>query len=63
VSSNNVDYRLLDRFVAAQRRNTDARYDVHALERLRTVVELRRDERRRGAAAGGASVVPLPLDD
>jgi len=59
----NVDYRLLDRFVDAQRENTDSRYDVQALDRLRTVVELRRDDRRRGRLHRSSSIVPLPLDD
>jgi hypothetical protein len=59
--SSNVDYRLLERFLAAQRRNTEGRYDAEALNRLRTVVELRRHERARSATGG--SVVPLPLDD
>ncbi len=59
----NVDYRLLDRFVDAQRENTDNRYDVQALDRLRTVIELRRDDRRRGRLHRSSSVVPLQLDD
>jgi len=54
---------LLDRFVDAQRENTDSRYDIQALDRLRTVVELRRDDRRRGRPHRGSAVVPLPLDD
>jgi hypothetical protein len=61
--SENVDYRLLDRFVDAQRANTDSRYDIQALDRLRTVIELRRDDRRGGRPHRGSSVVPLPLDD
>lgn len=59
----NVDYRLVERFLDAQRRNLDGRYDVAALNRLHTVIELRRDERTAKAAAPGGSVVPLPLDD
>ncbi len=62
MSATNVDYRLLDRFLAALRENTDRRYDVDALDRLRTVVELRRETRRRGRTPAG-SVVTLPLDD
>lgn len=58
-----VDYRLLERFLAAQRRNTDGRYDIGALERLRTVVELRRDDRRHERPARAASVLPFPLAD
>jgi hypothetical protein len=61
--SGNVDYRLLDRFVEAQRENTDSRYDVQALDRLRTVIELRREDRRHGRPQRASSVVPLPLDD
>jgi len=59
--SSNVDYRLLERFLAAQRRNTDGRYDAEALNRLRSVIELRRHDRARTATGG--SVVLLPLDD
>jgi hypothetical protein len=58
-----VDYRLLERFVDAQRRNTDGRYDLRALDRLRDVIELRRYERTRAVAVPDGSVVPLPLDD
>jgi hypothetical protein len=59
----NVDYSLLDRFVDAQRENTDSRYDIEALDRLRTVIEIRREDRGRTRAARGGSVVPLPIDD
>ena len=59
----NVDYRLLDRFVDAQRENTDSRYDIQALDRLRTVIELRRDDRRRSRPYRAGSVVLIPLDD
>jgi hypothetical protein len=59
----NVDYSLLDRFVDAQRENTDSRYDIDALDRLRTVIELRREDRGRPRAPRGGSVVPLPIDD
>jgi hypothetical protein len=58
--TSNVDYRLLERFLNAQRRNTEGRYDAEALNRLRSVVELRRQAQ---AGSGAASVVVLPLDD
>jgi hypothetical protein len=58
--TSNVDYRLLERFLNAQRRNTEGRYDAEALNRLRSVVELRRQAQ---AGSGAASVVVLPVDD
>jgi len=59
--SADVDYRLLDRFLQAHRRNSEGRYDAAALERLRSVVELRRDAQQDSAAAAGGAVLRLPL--